>query len=203
VQALLGGLELFCQIFPDWIVWFVQIEDLGNGLSEPRLHDREPGRLQMRLDELLVDDVDARRRNRASDHVLRLVKEVSIVDVAVTREGHDKCRFPTATRSTATLSVVCGCGRHIAHVNCREVLNVDAEFHRWRTEQDWQLSRIEISLAQLPPISGYLSRMLCRQETFELALQLLAPVPSQGLLIESCEISVGLASCLILPPQME
>ena len=78
----------------------------------------------MGFDELLVDDVNPWRRNHAGNHVLRLVKEVAVVDVAVTREGHDQSRFAAATRSAAALSVVGGRWRHVAHMHDRQVLDV-------------------------------------------------------------------------------
>ena len=65
-----------------------EIKDFGNRLSEPWLHNRQPSRLEMRLDQLLVDNVDPRRCDSAGDHILRFVEEISIVNVAMTREGN-------------------------------------------------------------------------------------------------------------------
>ena len=71
----------------------------------------------MGLHKLLVDNVDPGRCNHAREHVLRLVKKVTIVNVSVTSKGHDQCRFATAARSTAALRIVCWRWRHITQMD--------------------------------------------------------------------------------------
>src|SRR5947209_7880898 len=95
-ETLLCEFELLRQVFSKRIIGFVKVEDLRNRLPKLGLNDRKPSRLQMGLDELLVDDVDSWRRNHAGDHVLRLAKEITIVDVAVARESHNQRRFTAA-----------------------------------------------------------------------------------------------------------
>src|SRR5690348_9651070 len=111
----------------------------------------------MRLYQLLVHDVDPRRRDHAGNHVSGFVKKISIVDVAVAREGDYQGRLPAAARAPAALSIISGCRRYVAHMHDRQVLDVDAQLHGRRTEQDWQLAGIEMLLAQLSPVGAYLA----------------------------------------------
>src|SRR5262245_45960234 len=121
--------------------------------------------MKVRFDQFLVDNVDARRGDGPGDHVLFLFEEVVIMNVAVAGKGKYEGRLPAPAGAAAALRVVGGGWRHIAHVHDREVLDIDAELHGRRAEQDGKIAGIEASFARLTPIGGDLTGMLRGHES--------------------------------------
>ena len=112
------------------------------------------------LDQVLVRQVEPRRRDRTGDHSLRALEKVLIVWAATGAVGEHQCRLPAASCPSAPLGIVGRRGRHVAHIDDVELGNVDAELHRRRAVEHGELGFAKVFLAFLAYVVGDLRRVL-------------------------------------------
>src|SRR6516225_2291623 len=101
----------------------------------------------MRLDEILVGEVDAWRRHRTCYHLLTVAEKMVIVGVAVGRKGQHQRRSSAAPSAAAALNVIRRCRRDVAEMDGGQVSDVDPELHRRRAEKYRQFALLELLLA--------------------------------------------------------
>lgn len=119
------------------------------------------------LDELLIREVEARRRHRTGDHRRRLPEVMPVVGVAVAGEGKHQRRPPAAARAAAPLGAIGGVGRDVAQVHDRELADVDPELHRRGAAQDRELAPPELRLAPHAVLGRHLAGVLAREHAGE------------------------------------
>src|SRR5579859_5522390 len=101
----------------------------------------------MGTNEVFIGEFQARLRNLAINHSF-LAAEVELVVRRTVRTVRDDQRWLTAAASATTaLGVVRGRWRHIAHVHCIQVTDIDAELHCRRAVQDWERAGPKLVLA--------------------------------------------------------
>ena len=110
----------------------------------------EPDRLDVRPDQVLVRQVQARRGDRSADHIGRPPEVVLVVGVAGRAVRHHQRGLPGSSRAPGPLRVVGRRRRHVAQPDGAQRVDVHPEFHRRRAVQDRQRGLAELALAFLP-----------------------------------------------------
>ena len=111
------------------------VEQLGERAAERLAGLGEPDRVDVGADEVLVGEVELRRRDLAGDHPLRAAEEVLVVAVAARAERVDQRGLAAAAGAAGALRVVRRRRRDVAQVDDVQRRDVDAELHRRRAEQ--------------------------------------------------------------------
>ena len=117
----------------------------------------------MGLDQLLVGEIEARRRHGTRDHRGRLREIVPVVGVAVAGEGEHQRRPAAAPGTAAALRVVGRVGRNVPQMHDRELADVDAQLHGRGAAQDREVALAERRLAQHPVLGRHLPGVLGRE----------------------------------------
>ena len=134
----------------------IQFQNVFQRLPEIGLRRLHPHRVDVRADQVAIAEVDAGRRYRSGDHPDGLAVEVLIVRAAPRAVGEDQRRLPAATGAPAALSVVGRRGRDVAQVDEVQLLDVDAQFHRRRAEQQRETAIPEARLPLLAVLRRHL-----------------------------------------------
>ena len=92
----------------------------------------------MALDHILVRKVDRGRADDALHRFRGAIEEPLVVGALRGAIGDDQGGLAASPGATAALSVVCGGGRHVSQVDKVKLSDIDAQFHRRRTEHHRQ-----------------------------------------------------------------
>src|SRR5262249_36845723 len=100
------------------------IEDFGNGALQRFAGFRQPYRVKVAVDQVLVGQIDSRWPNDALDHIFAALEEVLVMGALRRAVGEDQRRRSASAGTTATLRVVGGCWGHIAQIDGVKLGNV-------------------------------------------------------------------------------
>src|SRR5690606_11229564 len=151
--------EPLADVFAKRVALHLEVEDVLYAVFEvpPRLG--EPDRVEVRLEELGVGEVEAGRRDRAGDHLVPALGEGEGVGAPPAAEGEHERGLAAAappaaaprgvrrrwggvwqggaaaSRAAAALRVVRRRWRDVAQVDHAELADVDAELHGRRAEE--------------------------------------------------------------------
>src|SRR6266511_4450049 len=119
--ALLGGVAINAALdlrnqLKRWIEPF-DIEDVFERAAKIDARFREPNGVDMGAQEILIAQVEARRRDFAADHTIGTFKEELVVRTARGAVGEDQRRLAAAPGSPAALSVIGRGLRDISHID--------------------------------------------------------------------------------------
>src|SRR5262245_53190591 len=95
----------------------MDVEYGRESLPKVRLGRFHPKSVNVRPHEIAVPQIDPRRRDGASDHVLGLSEVVLVVRTAACAVRVDESRLPATTRSPAALCVVRRRGWDVAEID--------------------------------------------------------------------------------------
>jgi hypothetical protein len=107
-----------------------KIENLHHAPSQSSACGRQPHRVHVRPDQLLVAKVKPCRSHRPSHHAVRLTIEILVVRAALAAKGHHKGRLPAPPGAPAALGVIGRGRRYVPQVDHVEVPDVHAQLHR-------------------------------------------------------------------------
>ena len=125
----------------------VHVDGLGDRPAQADAGLGEPDRVDVGAEQVLVEQVEARRGDDAGDHLAGVAEVVLVVAVAGGAVGGDQGGLAGPSGAAGALRVVRGGGRHVAHGDGVEAGDVDAELHRRRAVQQLQLAVAEFVLA--------------------------------------------------------
>jgi len=163
-----------------------EVEDILEGTTQAGPSLREPEGMDVSLDEVLIGQVKARRRDLAGDHQFGPLEKVLVVRAAGGAVGKDDGGLTAAAGASAALGVIGWRRRHIAHIDHIELVDVHAQFHGRRAIEDRQPGGLETLLAFLPQFIGDLCGMFPRFK---------AGGPGGGLAVVVEKIGIGAAAC--------
>ena len=81
--------------------------------------------------------------DRTGDKIGLLLEVVAVMRRVAGTIGEDERGLPASPGASGSLRIVGRVGRRIAHMHNAEVANIDAQFHRRRTEQSTDFSFAE------------------------------------------------------------
>ena len=125
----------------------VHVDGLGDRPAQADADLGQPDRVDVGAEQVLVEQVEARRGDDARDHLVGVAEVVLVVAVAGGAVRGDQGRLAGSSGSPRALGVVRGRGRHVAHGNGVEAGDIDAKLHRRRAVQQLQLPVAEFVLA--------------------------------------------------------
>ena len=105
------------------------VEHVTHGGAEQDAGFREPDGLKVAADQVLVREINVRGIDGASHHARRVGEEVLVMRRLRGAVGDDQRGLAAAPGPPAALGVIRGRGRHVAHVDCVQRRDVDAELH--------------------------------------------------------------------------
>ena len=129
-------------------------DQIAGRVAEVEVSLAQPHRVNVRPDEILVGHVEARGLHLTGDHQLGMLEKVLVVRTAEGAVGEDQRGLAAATGATAALRIVGGRGRDVAQVDGIQILDVNAQLHGGRAEQDGKLGGAKILLALHAQIGG-------------------------------------------------
>ena len=142
--------------------WFftTQVEQLNQRLAQRQPGLRQPHGVYVGADEVLVGQIEARRRHRTRHHELRALEEVLVVRAPHRTVTVDQGGLAAAARPPAPLRVVGRVGRDVAHVDHVELGDINPQLHGGRTEEDGESPLAETLFPLFPVRIGHLSGVL-------------------------------------------
>ena len=115
-----------------------QVEDFRDVRRQGELRFGEPDGMQVRAHELFIGDVERRRTNDASHHLIAPFEKVLVVRRLGGAIGHDDGGLTRTARPAGALSIIRRRRGHISQIDGIERRDVDAKLHGRRTEQGGQ-----------------------------------------------------------------
>ena len=143
------------------IGWY-EVENGGECLAEVGLGHFHPEGVDVRSHQIPIADVDARRRHKTGDHLIRLSEIILVVWAATGAIGIHQCRLPAATGPTTALRIIGRCWRNVAQIDQVQLSYVYAQFHRRGAEKERQIGGAESFLPLFPVFGRYLGCVLAR-----------------------------------------
>ena len=134
----------------------------------------------MAADEVLVAEVQARRRDGAGHHVPRVAEPVGVVGVAGGAVGDHERRLAGAAGPAGALRVVGRRGRDVAQAHGVQAGDVHAELHGGRAVQQRQRPLPETVLPLLADVLRHLRRVFPCGEAVQGAGEVAVQVPEEG-----------------------
>ena len=154
----------------------VHVDGLGDRPAQADAGLGEPDRVDVGAEQVLVEQVEARRGDDAGDHLVGVAEVVLVVAVAGGAVGGDQGGLAGPSRAAGALRVVGGGGRDVPHGDGVEAGDVDAKLHRRRAVQQLQLAVAELVLALAAQLGMDLGGVLAGDQ----AGQRLRDVPVQA-----------------------
>ncbi len=120
--------------------------------------------MEMGAEEFFVDQFHARCFHLALHHLLGIVEIIVLVGVARAAVSIDQCRLTATSGTSCALGIVGRSGRHVAHADNGEILDVDAQLHGRGAIENGELALTELLLTHFTFFLCYLpSVVFCFQ----------------------------------------
>ena len=136
---------------------------IAGGVAEIEIGFAQPDGVDVRADEVFIGHVEPGRLHLAGNHEFGVLEEILVVRAAERAVGEHQSGLAAATGATAALRVVGRRGRDVAQIDRIQILDVDAQLHRRRTEQDGQFGGAKIVFALHAKLAGHLRGMFARR----------------------------------------